>query len=611
MSPLEQRPYAAPFTRIGDSRVDEDDVDYTSLRLAATLPRVVLRNASISLLLALFFAPHAFAQGSSSAVLMPGVTYTKRVQFTPHGPVVLNVITAPKPGGPYSLQPVLSNESITGREKVTEMERRLSATATIAGINGDLFNWNDGHPSGILIRNGVLEHPPLAERTSIGIAEDGTLHPDRVSLLGYWRGIGQRLRVGLNDPPSENGFALFTHAYGPTTPAVPGAAEVVLHPFPAVTADTDLVGVVASVVSPSSGRTPIPPDGAVLQARGSGVFRLVGDGPLGTTVTVRFTLNPTWDGIVGAVGGGPVIVKDGKPVFRANEAFTTTQLSPHDPRTAIGQRADGKIVMVAVDGRQPGYSAGVTNFELALALMQLGAVSASALDSGGSTTMAFDGQLLNRPSDPGGERSVAEALVVAYTGVYVPAVSDPVLSPNHDGVADAESLSYKLVRPSTVEATLVGPGDTVPIDAGQRAPGTVKFTWPGTGAPEGSWRFVVKATDDLAQVSAADRAFALNNTLSALTVSPKALKLRKKRTRLLASVNLARPAKVTVTIETASGIVVRVLSRRSAGSGTLRLAWNGRSGSGGIAYGGSYRLHVSATNALGRVDMYAPFTARR
>jgi hypothetical protein len=577
----------------------------------------VLRKLPISLLAALFLAPQALAQGSTPALLMPGVTYTKRVQFTPHGPVVLNVMTAPKPGGLYSLQPILSNESIIGREKVTDMEKRLSATATVAAVNGDLFNWNDGHPSGVLIRNGVLEHPPLADRTSVGIASDGSLHADRVSLLGYWRGAGSRLRVGLNDPPSENGFSLFTHAYGATTPPASGAAEVVLHPFPNVTANSDLVGVVADLISPSSGRTPIPADGAVLQAHGSGAFKLVGEAPLGSSVTVRFTLNPTWDGIVGAIGGGPAIVKDGKPIYRANESFTTTQLTPHDPRTAVGQRADGKILMVAVDGRQPGYSAGMTNFELALAMMQLGAVSASALDAGGSTTMAFDGQLLNRPSDRAGERSVAEALAVAYTGVYVPPVSEPVLSPNRDGVSDAESLSYKLVRPGTVQANLVGPnGVTLPIDAAPRAPGTYRFTWAGVGAnaapgPEGSWRFVVTATDDLGQASTAERTFALNNTLAALAVQPRALKLRMKRTRLVASFSLARTAKITATIETPKGIVVRVLSRRSAGAGAQRVAWNGRSGAGGLAYAGSYRLHVSAANALGRVDLYAPFTARR
>ena len=196
--------------------------------------------------------------------------------------------------------------------------------------------------------------------------------------------------------------------------------------------------------------------------------------------------------------------------------------------------------MVAVDGRQPGYSAGVTNLELAQAMMQLGVVSASALDAGGSTTMAFDGKLLNSPSDRGGERSVAEALLVSYTGVYVPPLAEAVLSPNGDRVADVESLSYKVVRPSTVQANLVGPdGATVPIDAGLRAPGTYKFSWAGPG-PEGKWNFSVTATDDLTQTSAAERTFALNNTLAALSVRPKALKLRKKGTRLLASFKLAR-----------------------------------------------------------------------
>ena len=572
----------------------------------------MLRKFSIPLLAAFFFVPQALAQSPAPALLMPAVSYTKRVQFTPHGPVVLNVITAPKPGGLYSLQPVLSNESILGREKVTDMQKRMSASATVAGVNGDLFNWNDGHPSGVLMRNGVLEHPPLADRTSLGIASDGTLHPDRVSLLGYWRGSGQRLRLGLNDAPSDNGFSLFTRAYGATTPAAPGAAEVVLHPFPAVTPNTDLVGVVADLISPSSGRTAIPADGAILQARGSGAFRLAGEAPLGATLTIRYTLNPSWDGIVGAIGGGPVIVKDGKPIFRANEAFSTAQLSPHDPRTAVGQRGDGKILMVAVDGRQPGYSAGVTSFELALAMMQLGAVSASALDAGGSTTMAFDGQLLNRPSDRGGERSVAEALLIAYTGVYVPPASTPVLSPNRDGVSDVQSLSYKLVRPSTVEANLVGPNNvTLAIDAAEREPGTYRFNWSGAGQPEGKWRFSVSATDDVSQVSSAERTFALNKTLAALAVRPRALKLTKKRTGLLASFTLARPANVTATVETSIGTVVRVLSRRLAATGAQQLTWDGRSASGRLAYGGAYRMHVSATNALGRVDLYAPFTAHR
>jgi exopolysaccharide biosynthesis protein len=577
----------------------------------------VIRKLSISTVIALVLAAPAVAAGKESidrSLLMPGVTYTRQVQFTPHGPEVLHIINAPKPGGLYTLTPLLSNDAIVGRERVTSMQKRASTTATVAGVNGDLFNWDDGHPSGGLMQNGLLLHPPMRERSTVGVDIDGNLRVERVGFSGYWIGTGQRRAVSFNELAGPNGISLFTPTWGPVTPGVQ-SVEAILKPFPGAKPNTDLTGVVVQVSS-TAGSTPVPADGAVLQARGTAAARLAAEAPVGTTVTVRFALNPTWDGVVNAVGGGPLIVANGKPIFRANEGFSASQLSPRNPRTAIGQRADGRLLLVAVDGRQPGYSVGMSNFELALAMMQLGAVTASALDAGGSTTMAFDGQLLNRPSDPGGERLVAEALVVAYTGVYASPPTELALSPNGDNVSETQTLSYKVVRPSTVTATLIAPDKTVrPIDAGARMPGTYKFTWTGKTAegavePEGSWRFNVTATDDQAVPSAADRIFQLNNTLSTLTVQP-TVKLRKKGTRLTGSYTLARPATVTATVETAGGIVVRALSRGPLGIGPHTLIWNGKNGVGRLAYGGSYRLHVSATNELGRVDLRAPFTARR
>ena len=59
----------------------------------------------------------------------------------------VKLVMTPKPGGLYSLAPVLSNETLVGREKLTDMQKRLSATATTVGINGDYFNVNDGRPN--------------------------------------------------------------------------------------------------------------------------------------------------------------------------------------------------------------------------------------------------------------------------------------------------------------------------------------------------------------------------------------------------------------------------------------------------------------------------------
>ena len=128
--------------------------------------------------------------------------------------------------------------------------------------------------------------------------------------------------------------------------------EVTLGTFPPAVPGTDLSGTVVAV-KPAGG-TPIPPGGAVLVARGTSAGRLASEAPVDQRVTVRLILRPQWAGVVDAVGGGPLIVRDGRPVFRALEDFTSDQLSLRNPRTAVGQQADGGIILVAVDGRQPG-----------------------------------------------------------------------------------------------------------------------------------------------------------------------------------------------------------------------------------------------------------------
>jgi hypothetical protein len=482
-----------------------------------------------------------------------------------------------------------------GRERVTAMQRRVSGEATVAGVNGDLFSWTDGHPTGGLIRGGILDRGPVDFRSSIGIDTDGVLHVERVHLAGSWQGSGQRRILGINEPPRPNRTTLYTPAWGARTPAESGGAYAVLQPFPAAKPNTLLTSTVTGYVT--GGNQPIPPDGAVLVARGAQAGFLSAEAPVGSPITILLALTPPWENVPEALGGGPIVVRDGKPVFRSFEGFTTDQMARRHPRTGVGQTADGRIVLVAVDGRQPGYSTGLTNFELALAMARLGCVTASALDGGGSTTMAFDGKLLNRPSDRGGERAVAEALTLFYYGVHAPALQARFLSPNADGVDDTQALAYKLVRPSTVTATLNGPGGAVvPLDSGSRGPGVYRFNWTGAGQPEGAWTFKVVADDDLGRRSTADRQFALNNTLGFLSA-------RSSRRRLVANFRLARPARVALRIETPGGAIIRTLPGRTLPAGNATISWRGRPG--------RYVFSVTATSDVGPVELAAPFRLRR
>ena len=544
----------------------------------------------ILILFALGAVPASAALHSSQVtdqqLLMPGVTYERQVQFTPHGPVVLDVVTAPRPDGSlYTLQPVLSNNAVVGTEKLTDMEKELKATATTVGVNGDFYAANPGKPSGILIRNGELDTAPAEARTSLGIAPDGTLSVARVTFDGTWRGTGQRRQLDLNALPAKGHTTLYTPAWGPTTPAESGVVVDVLDQLGPLAPNRVNTAVVTQVTD--HGPVPIPSNGAVLVSRGNQAPHLAAEAPLGTTVELRPTLTPNWSAMRSAIGGGPQLVAAGKPVFRSRESFGDPVLNRRAARSAIGQLADGRIVLVTVEGGTYAYSAGMTNFELAVALAHLGAQVAYGLGSGASAAMAFDGDLLTRPSS--GEQPIADALVLSYTGVYAAQPSVDVVSPNGDGVDDTETFTVKVVRPSQLTATVTGP-NRIPITLAQTAeqPGTYTFPWDPTGAAEGDWTFSVSDG-----TTTATRDFSVNNTLGSVAVSGTDV-----------SFQLARPADVAITVENANGVTVATVLVKKLGAGPQQATWTGIPRSG-------YRVHVVATNSIGAVSVTVPFGSRK
>ncbi|MFJ4037515.1 phosphodiester glycosidase family protein [Microbacterium sp. NPDC090007] len=122
-------------------------------------------------------------------------------------------------------------------------------------------------------------------------------------------------------------------------------------------------------------------------------------------------------GVWNTLSFGPTIVEDGQVVDGIDEVEVDTNVGNHSiqgdqPRTAVGVVGDNHLVFVVVDGRQEGYSAGVTLPALADIMLSLGATTAYNLDGGGSSTMYFNGRVVNSPSN-GGERGTSDILYVA------------------------------------------------------------------------------------------------------------------------------------------------------------------------------------------------------
>lgn len=233
--------------------------------------------------------------------------------------------------------------------------------------------------------------------------------------------------------------------------------------------------------------------------------------------------------------------------------------------------------------------------------------------------MAFDGTLLNRPSDKV-ERRISTALMFLYRGVFAQE-PPPRVSPNGDGVDDTPNLGYRLVRPSSVTVTLRAPDGSSPVSStAQQAPGRYSVPFPlgseagaaaaGATAAAGAWTFEVKAVDDIGQSSAMSRTFVVDDTLGFLRV-PTLRAVPPWGRAIPIAFRLARAARVTVSVLDAAGRVVRggLAVPAARDSGDQQVTWDGL-GANGRRIAGRFTVRVAATSSLGRSELTAPITIR-
>lgn len=111
-------------------------------------------------------------------------------------------------------------------------------------------------------------------------------------------------------------------------------------------------------------------------------------------------------GVVEAISFGPVLIINGERV-----PITGTG-GGLNPRTAIGQCANGAILLLVIDGRQP-TSLGASFNDVANVMVNYGAVNAVALDGGSSTLMVYQDKILNSTSILTGPRRIPTAILVS------------------------------------------------------------------------------------------------------------------------------------------------------------------------------------------------------
>ena len=161
--------------------------------------------------------------------------------------------------------------------------------------------------------------------------------------------------------------------------------------------------------------------------------------------------------------------------------------------------------------------------------------------------------------------------------------------------------------------TLSAPGRAIALqETKEQQPGSYAVTFPPAGgAAEGRWTFTVSATDDQGAASSATRRFSVNTTIGFVRVSPPAVTLPPRGRTIRISWRQAHPARVSVRVQTLQGTLLRRVANASYGPGLNAVVWNGIRKDGRRAFGGTYRVVVTATNAVGSVSLDRSLRIRR
>lgn len=118
--------------------------------------------------------------------------------------------------------------------------------------------------------------------------------------------------------------------------------------------------------------------------------------------------------MITAVGGGPVLLQQGQLMITNNEEqkFAGKAINDKHPRTAMGYTADQKLIILVVEGRNPGKAEGATLTQEAQIFKDLGCIEALNLDGGGSSCMLVNGKETIKVSDTGGQRPVPAVFMI-------------------------------------------------------------------------------------------------------------------------------------------------------------------------------------------------------
>lgn len=281
----------------------------------------------------------------------------------------------------------------------------------IGGINGDYYVVATCEPLGIVVQSGELWSSD-AGHYAVGFFADGTsIFGSPTLTTSIKLGDSQFIMDGVNKTRTDGGAVVYTDTYSTKTKNSGDGTDIVCTVDGTVTMNCILNLTVEQILT-EGGAVTIPADRVIISVSANaseGLLAAISAMQVGDTIPLSVSSPAEWANVSYAIGSLYKLVTNG-----VAETGLPTGTAP---RTAIGKKADGTLVLYTNDGRQSGYSVGITMSALANRMIELGCVEATILDGGGSTSMNAiylgDSSVsqINKPSD-GSQRSVSNYIML-------------------------------------------------------------------------------------------------------------------------------------------------------------------------------------------------------
>jgi hypothetical protein len=325
-------------------------------------------------------------------------------------PLSIHVVRIERSHHDFEFCTTLGKGTNLGMAIVSEQIKAMPSSCgqPLAAINGDFYEKSEkylGRPRDVQIFCGEVISSPAGHACFWMDAQD---RPHMTNVFSKFRVIwpdGKNTAIGLNQLRDDDAAVLYTAVTGASTRTTSGTELILERSTNGPWLPLRIGQVYSANVREvrQSGNAPLDVNTMVLSI-GPTLTARVPAVKAGAVIQIATESVPDLSGAEVAIGGGPALVQDGKPMQWSGFIHI------RHPRTALGWNND-YIFMVEVDGRQSNLSVGMTFPELAAYLVKLGCQQAINFDGGGSATLWALGAVRSSPSE-GDERPSANALVL-------------------------------------------------------------------------------------------------------------------------------------------------------------------------------------------------------